>query len=284
MTAYDFRRIALGLGEAVEGAHMGHPDFRVHNRIFASLNAEHTIGNVKLTPDEQQRFIAIDATVFVPASGAWGLQGWTAVHLVTADSEVVGEALTSAWQLMQAQGPSKNSARAPASAPARPAKKAAAKGAATRKKFSAASGSASASAGAAAIDDYIAACAPKVRTIMNTVRKMIRREAPAAREKISYGMPAFEMNGMLIYYAPFTHHLGVFPPVKGDAALAKALAKHRGEKGNLRFSFDEPMPYPLIRRVVEARLQEHLARHAAKRSKPAARTARTITRTVGAKK
>ena len=118
MTAYDFRRMALGLREAVEGAHMGHPDFRVENRIFASLNAEQTIGNIKLTPDDQQRFIAIDATVFVPASGVWGLQGWTAVHLVTADPEVVGEALTSAWQLMQAQGPSKKSARPRASAPA----------------------------------------------------------------------------------------------------------------------------------------------------------------------
>ena len=74
MTAYDFRRIALGLNTAVEGAHMGHPDFRVQNRIFASLNAEQTIGNIKLTPDEQQRFMAIDATVFVPASGAWAFR------------------------------------------------------------------------------------------------------------------------------------------------------------------------------------------------------------------
>jgi len=119
---------------------------------------------------------------------------------------------------------------------------------------------------------------------MNTVRKMIRREAPAAGEKISYEMPAFEMDGMLIYYAPFKHHLGVFPPVKGDAALAKALAKHRGEKGNLRFPFDEPMPYPLIRRVVQARLKEHLARQVAKRSGPAAHATLALTRTVAAKK
>jgi hydrogenase maturation factor len=139
MTAYEFRRIALGLTEAVEGAHMGHPDFRVRNRIFASLNAEQTIGNIKLTPDEQQRFVATDATVFVPVAGAWGLHGWTAVHLVTANLDVVGEALTSAWQLMQAQGPSKKSARATASAFVRPAKKAGAAGAATRTKSSAAS-------------------------------------------------------------------------------------------------------------------------------------------------
>jgi uncharacterized protein YdhG (YjbR/CyaY superfamily) len=118
------------------------------------------------------------------------------------------------------------------------------------------------------IDDYIAQCAPKVQTIMNTVRAMIREEAPLAVEKFSYRMPAFELNGMLLYYAPFKNHLGVFPPVKGDAALATALAKHRGEKGNLRFSFDEPMPYPLIRRVVRARMKEQLERLAARR-KPA---------------
>ena len=277
VTANDFRRIALGLNDTVEGAHMGHPDFRVQNRIFASLNAEQTIGTVKLTPDAQQRFMAIDATVFVPASGAWGLQGWTAVHLVSADPEAAGEALTSAWQSMQAQGPSKKNTRATATASARSAKKGDAESRTAR-------GTSAVSSGAGAVDAYIAACAPKVRTIMNTVRKIIRREAPSAGEKISYRMPAFEMNGMLIYYAPFKNHLGVFPPVTGDAPLSKALAKHRGEKGNLRFSFDEPMPYPLIRRVVQARLKEHLARLAAKRSGTAARTKGAVTRTVGAKK
>ena len=292
MTAYDFRRIALGLSEAVEGAHMGHPDFRVQNRIFASLNAEQTIGNVKLTPDEQQRFIAIDATAFVPASGAWGIQGWTAVHLVAADPEAVGEALTSAWQLLQAQGPPRKSARATAPASPRPSVTRASRQATkptVAKKATSRTATASpalpiaskkTTAGRTLVDAYIAACPPKVRTIMNTVRKMIRKEAPAAGENISYGMPAFELDGMLIYSAPFKHHLGVFPPIKGDAALVKALEKHRGEKGNLRFSFDEPMPYPLIRRVVQARLTEHRARRAAKRSGSVARA----TRTVGAKK
>ena len=74
-------------------------------------------------------------------------------------------------------------------------------------------------------------------------------------ERISYRMPAFFHGGAIIYFAPFRHHVGVFPPVKGDAALEKALAKYRGKKGNLRFPLDEPMPYPLIRRVVRARLK-----------------------------
>ena len=272
--------MVLGLSDAVEGAHMGHPDFRVQNRIFASLNAEQTIGTVKLAPDEQGRFVAIDSTVFVPASGAWGLQGWTKVHLATADHEAVGEALTSAWQLMQAKGPSKKSARAAASSSARASKtspdRQTAKPGVARKATSrpatapATKPIASTKAKAASravINDHIAACAPNVRTIMKAVRAMIRQEVPTAGEKISYGMPAFELDGILICYEAFKNHLGIFPPVKGDAALSKALAKYRGEKGSLRFSFDEPMPYPLIRRVVQARLKEHLARRAAKRKK-----------------
>lgn len=95
---------------------------------------------------------------------------------------------------------------------------------------------------------------------------MVKKEAPHAVEKFSYRMPAFEMEGMLLFYAPFKNHLGIFPPVTGDAALAVDLAPYRGEKGNLRFPFDEPMPYPLIRRVIHARLLEHAARLSKKRS------------------
>ncbi len=79
---------------------------------------------------------------------------------------------------------------------------------------------------------------------------------------MSYRMPAFFDGGAIIYFAPFRHHVGMFPPVKGDAALEKALAKYRGEKGNLRFPLDEPMPYPLIRRVVRARLKALRAKQA----------------------
>lgn len=274
---------------------MGHPDFRVRNRIFASLNAEHTTGTVKVSPDEQARLIEADATVFVPASGAWGRQGWTTVHLAAAPSELVGEALTLAWQLMQktAKAPtaspraSRTTARSsrtsttPASRKGGPA---AASGAAKASGRAATKGRARAAATAAndavsVIDHYIAACEPKVRTVMNTVRALVRKVAPAATEKFSYRMPAFEQEGMLLYYAPFKNHLGIYPPVKGDAALAKALAPYRGEKGNLRFPFDKPMPYPLIRRVVRARLAEHLEQRAARRAgkRPASNTVRAGT-------
>jgi hypothetical protein len=97
MTAAGFRRIALGLEGAVEGAHMGHPDFRVRGRIFATLQSADR-GMVKLTPEQQAQFVADHPEIFVPENGAWGRQGCTRVHLKLADPELLGEAMTLAWQ------------------------------------------------------------------------------------------------------------------------------------------------------------------------------------------
>ena len=83
MTHDDFRRIALGMKDAVEGAHMGHPDFRVGNRIFATLHADNEWGMVNLTPEQQQRFMEEAPTAFVPVKGAWGLLGCTAADFST---------------------------------------------------------------------------------------------------------------------------------------------------------------------------------------------------------
>ena len=112
------------------------------------------------------------------------------------------------------------------------------------------------------IDEYVAQAPPATRPILQKIRAIVRQEARGATERISYRMPAFFLGGAIIYFAPFRHHIGMFPPVKGDAALDKALAKYRGEKGNLRFPLDEPMPYPLIRRVVRARLKAVRAKQA----------------------
>jgi hypothetical protein len=98
MTEDAFRRIALGMQNATEGAHMGHPDFRANGRIFATLHGDHTWGMVKLTPDEQERFVRENPAMFVPENGAWGRQGCTRVRLDSVDEEVLGEAMTLAWR------------------------------------------------------------------------------------------------------------------------------------------------------------------------------------------
>ena len=99
MKSDGFRRIALGM-DAIERAHMGHPDFRVvsNGRIFATLHADDQFGMVALTPEQQQRLIQEAPAAFSPESGAWGRMGCTAVRLNAVDEDTLGEAMTLAWQ------------------------------------------------------------------------------------------------------------------------------------------------------------------------------------------
>jgi hypothetical protein len=113
MTQDHFRRIALGLPGAVERAHMGHPDFRANGRIFATLAPDGDRGMVKLTPPQQKEFMHANREVFAPASGAWGRQGCTMVVLDRLDEDVLGEAMTLAWQ---------NTAKAPRASTKKPAR------------------------------------------------------------------------------------------------------------------------------------------------------------------
>jgi uncharacterized protein YdhG (YjbR/CyaY superfamily) len=119
--------------------------------------------------------------------------------------------------------------------------------------------------GPGTIDEYIAAFPPEVQSILKKIRSTIRKAAPGAQEKISYKIPAFTLDGDLIYFAAFKKHIGVFPPVRGDEKLGKELSRYRGEKGNLRFPLGEPIPYELIARVVKARINESRERVRSKR-------------------
>ncbi len=110
------------------------------------------------------------------------------------------------------------------------------------------------------IDDYIAGFPPEVQEILQQVRATIRAAAPQAEERISYRMPAFFQDGVLAYFGGFSKHIGFYPPVEGDAALVRAAAPYAGEKGNLRFPLDRPIPHELIRRIVEARVQARSSR------------------------
>jgi uncharacterized protein YdhG (YjbR/CyaY superfamily) len=115
------------------------------------------------------------------------------------------------------------------------------------------------------IDEYISQFPPDVQAILRKIRATVRKAAPQAEEKISYRMPAFAMKGILIYFAAFKNHIGVYPPVRGDEKLIKKLSRYRGEKGNLKFPFDEPIPYELISRIVKLRVKEQLAKARLKR-------------------
>ena len=73
-------------------------------------------------------------------------------------------------------------------------------------------------------------------------------------------MPAFKLHGILIYFAAFKNHIGIFPPIRGDAKLEAAVAKYAGPKGNLKFPLDQPFPYALARRIVKFRVKQNLAK------------------------
>ena len=106
------------------------------------------------------------------------------------------------------------------------------------------------------VDAYIAGFPPRVRVLLEKVRRTIRKAAPVAKEVISYRIPAFKLNGMLVYFAGFKQHIGLYPPVRGNAALEKAARRYAGPKGNLKFSYDEPLPLALIARIVRHRVRQ----------------------------
>jgi uncharacterized protein YdhG (YjbR/CyaY superfamily) len=131
----------------------------------------------------------------------------------------------------------------------------------------------------ATIDQYIEAAPPGVRPILERIRRTIRAAAPEAAEVISYRMPAFKLHGILVYFAAFKNHIGLYPPVRGDPKLVAAAAPYAGEKGNLQFPLDEPIPLELIRRIVLHRVKQNSAKRTGKGKKqksvaPAKRPAR----------
>ena len=98
MTADGFRHLALSLPETSESAHMGHPDFRVRGKIFATIYPDETCGMVKLTPEQQEMYIKAEPASFVPVKGGWGRRGATNVLLKEAKKAMVQRALATAWR------------------------------------------------------------------------------------------------------------------------------------------------------------------------------------------
>jgi hypothetical protein len=104
MTAAQFRRLALGLPETVESSHFSHPDFRVRNRVFATLGyPDPRCGMVRLTPEQQKELVRVAPESFRPAAGAWGRSGSTIVLLSTIDVASIRPILQAAWENIAAK-------------------------------------------------------------------------------------------------------------------------------------------------------------------------------------
>lgn len=107
-----FRRLALALPEAMESSHMGHPDFRLNDRIFATLSAEERgLGTLKLTVEQQQSFITEMPEIFEPVHGGWGRMGMTFVDLHKVDEATLNGALATAYNNLKSMQANKKTAR-----------------------------------------------------------------------------------------------------------------------------------------------------------------------------
>ncbi len=117
------------------------------------------------------------------------------------------------------------------------------------------------------VDEYLSALPANTKAILKEVRKTIRQAAPQAEELISYNMPAFRLNGMLVYYAAWKDHVGFYPVSSAIKAFQKELSDYKTSKGAIQFPIDRPIPFGLITKIVKFRVKENLEKAKAKLKK-----------------
>lgn len=108
------------------------------------------------------------------------------------------------------------------------------------------------------IDDYINSFPKDVQLILTNIRMVIRKEAPNATEAMRYAIPTFIENGNLVHFAAFKKHIGFYALPSGNLAFQKEISKYKNGKGSIQFPLDEPIPYTLIKKIVQFRLKENL--------------------------
>lgn len=107
------------------------------------------------------------------------------------------------------------------------------------------------------VEEYISNAPGEVQDLLKKIRAVIHKAAPDADETISYGMPAFSIQGKpLVYFAAFKNHIGFYATPSGHTAFKKELSKYKQGKGSVQFPLDKPIPIPLITKIVKFRLKE----------------------------
>lgn len=120
---------------------------------------------------------------------------------------------------------------------------------------------------ATTVDQYIAGFRGNLRARLKAIRKAVRQSAPGADEVISYGIPAYKLKGIVVYFAAHTQHIGMYPAPRAEAMFKKELAAYGGGKGTVQFPHDEPIPLALVRRIVAFRVKHNIDRAPAKATK-----------------
>ncbi len=108
------------------------------------------------------------------------------------------------------------------------------------------------------IDEYIDAYPKDIQKLLKQVKTAIKKAAPGAEEVISYSMPAFKLNGLLLWFASHTHHIGFYPKSSGIGHFKKEITKYKSSKGAVQFPVNEPLPIALITEMVKFRANENL--------------------------
>lgn len=110
------------------------------------------------------------------------------------------------------------------------------------------------------VDEYIAGFPKETQTLLKQLRAAIMKAAPGAEEVISYQMPAYRYNGMLVYFAGYKNHIGFYPGAAGIEAFKKELSTFKGAKGSVQFPLEKPLPVQLITKIVAFRVKQNLKR------------------------
>ena len=126
------------------------------------------------------------------------------------------------------------------------------------------------------IDGYIAGFPAEVQAILEQIRLTVAQAAPEATEKISYQMPTFFLNGNLVHFAAYRHHIGFYPAPTGIEAFKSELSAYKGAKGSVQFPLDKPIPFDLIARIVKFRVEGNLRKAAARKKKTVSKNSRPV--------
>ena len=108
------------------------------------------------------------------------------------------------------------------------------------------------------VDAYIAAFPADVQRLLEQIRHTIKEAAPTAVETISYQMPSYKLNGVLVYFAGYSKHIGFYPALSGIMAFKAELSAFKGSKGTVQFPLDKTIPLELITKIVQFRVEENL--------------------------
>ncbi|MDO9257932.1 MAG: DUF1801 domain-containing protein [Bacteroidales bacterium] len=116
------------------------------------------------------------------------------------------------------------------------------------------------------IDEYIAIFPGEVQNMLEQIRATIKETAPQAVEVISYSMPAFKLNGILVWFAAYSKHIGFYPKASGIEVFKKELSVYKNAKGSVQFPLDKPLPLELISEIVKFRLEEDMQKEKLKKN------------------